>query len=116
MIATLFSGKSPQLLVLVLLRCIRLRRLVMRATGVFPLSQSQQASRFSSCTLRPLDFLDDFGCVSNGAPDFSFGAPDEDELSIAALEGGFCPPKLKSRLDSHPRVQYLSLSLMQSWQ
>lgn len=35
--------------------------------------------------------MDEFDGLSFGEPNFSFRAPDEDELLIAALEGGLMP-------------------------
>lgn len=61
----------------------------MRATmGAFPPGQSPWTSHLLSCTLRPVEFTDELGSSSYSEPNFSFGAPDENELSIAASEGG----------------------------
>lgn len=60
-------------------------------TRVFLPGQFPQASSSSSRTLRSVELPDEFDIASHNATDFSFGAPDEDELSIAASEGGLMP-------------------------
>lgn len=41
--------------------------------------------------LRPVEFPDEFNVVLHDAAEFSFGAPDEDELSIATSGDGLMP-------------------------
>lgn len=64
----------------------------MRITiGYFALSKSPRISLSSFCTLHLVEVLDELGGLSHCVPNFSFRAPDEDKLSIAALEGGLMP-------------------------
>lgn len=70
----------------------------------------------SLCTLHLVEFLDEFDVVSHDVPDLSFGALDEDELSIATLRVGLSLLMQKTQLGSHLRVWWHSLSIMQSLQ
>lgn len=56
--------------------------------GAFPLGKSPQTSHSSSYTLHLVEFPDEFDGASHDAAEFSYGAPDEDELSITALGNG----------------------------
>lgn len=66
----------------------------MRATTrVFPPGQSPQG--FLSRMLHSGELPDEFDIASHDAPDFSFRALDEDELSTAASEGGPVPSDME---------------------
>lgn len=61
--------------------------------GVFQLDQSPWAFHSSSRSLHAVEFLDELAVrlVTNLISHLGLGAPDEDELSIVASEGGLMP-------------------------
>lgn len=70
----------------------------------------QSSSRLSL----PVELPGEFDIASHDAAEFSFGAPDEDEVSIAASGVGICLQIMKTWLGSHPQVWQSSLSSMLS--
>lgn len=64
--------------------------LVLLPLGTNPL-QFPWDSHSSVHSCPPDEFLDEFGGSPQGELNFSFGAGEEYELSIAALEGGLAP-------------------------
>lgn len=57
-------------------------------------------------------FLDEFDDALPGTLDFSFGVREEDEVSLATMEGGLMP----SDVDDSSVLPPSSLRLMLSWQ